>query len=360
MIGQFDFSEKGWVSGKGRSAVWRDIPFEEKIIEPQFLMSYADYVSATDKNGNPKTARGLKPCYMDVGSATNSRAMISSAVWDFPCGNKVPLLIPNKGEAAGIALVACLDSFVFDYAIRNRLGGLTINYFIAEESPLPPLHNVPKQLVEAAFSLISAGNPIYSPVLESLARTDVRAAISAHERTRLRVIIDAALFAIAGLDWEGACHILKDCDLPVDQLSGDAAKGLNPKGFWRLGKGLPPELRHTVLSLVAFHDLQERGLEAFLAQNDGEGWMLPEQLRLADYGLGHDDRAQEYQPVASRMGPRFYEWQLKEDVERSWQECAAHAQLIRRIVPLPQPLQADGIAEAQATYKTESPQGALF
>lgn len=360
MIGQFDFSEKGWVSGKGRSAVWRDIPFEEKIIEPQFLMSYADYVSATDKNGNPKTARGLKPCYMDVGSATNSRTMISSAVWDFPCGNKVPLLIPNKGEAAGIALVACLDSFVFDFAIRNRLGGLTINYFIAEESPLPLLQNVPKQLVEAAFSLISAGNPIYSPVLESLARTDVRAAVSAHERTRLRVIIDAALFAIAGLDWEGACHILKDCDLPVDQLSGDAAKGLNPKGFWRLGKGLPPELRHTVLSLVAFHYLQEKGLEAFLAQNDGEGWSIPEQLRLADYGLGHDERAQEYQPVASRLGPRFYDWQLSEDVERSWQECAAHAELIRRIVPLPELGQASRVAEEPGTYKTESPQGALF
>ncbi|MFG8283679.1 Eco57I restriction-modification methylase domain-containing protein [Pseudomonas aeruginosa] len=360
MIGQFDFSEKGWVSGKGRSAVWRDIAFEEKVIEPQFLMSYADYVSATDKNGNPKTARGLKPCYMDVGSATNSRTMISSAVWDFPCGNKVPLLIPNKGEAAGIALVACLDSFVFDFAIRNRLGGLTINYFIAEESPLPPLQNVPKQLVEAAFSLISVSNPIYSPVLESLARTGVRAAVSEHERTRQRVIIDAALFAIAGLDWEGACHIMKDCDLPVDELSGDAAKALNPKGFWRLGKGSPPELRHTVLSLVAFHDLQQKGLDAFLAQNNGEGWMLPEQLRLADYGLGHDDRAQEHQPVASRMGPRFYEWQLKEDVERSRQECAAHAQLMRRIVPLQQPVQADGIAKVQATYKTESPQGALF
>ena len=34
MIGQFDCSQKGWVSGKGRSAVWRDIPFDNKTIEP--------------------------------------------------------------------------------------------------------------------------------------------------------------------------------------------------------------------------------------------------------------------------------------------------------------------------------------
>ena len=32
MINQFDVSEKGWVSGKGRSAVWRDIPFDEKTL----------------------------------------------------------------------------------------------------------------------------------------------------------------------------------------------------------------------------------------------------------------------------------------------------------------------------------------
>ena len=30
MIGQFDISEKGWVSGKGRSALWQDIPCERK------------------------------------------------------------------------------------------------------------------------------------------------------------------------------------------------------------------------------------------------------------------------------------------------------------------------------------------
>ena len=95
------------------------------------------------------------------------------------------------------------------------------------------------------------------------------------------------------------------------------------------------ELRHPVLTLVAFHDLEEKirscgddreaGIEAFLAQNDGEGWMLPETLRLADYGLGHDDRANVPQPVASRLGPRFFDWQLAQTAEESWRECHLHA-----------------------------------
>ena len=89
------------------------------------------------------------------------------------------------------------------------------------------------------------------------------------------------------------------------------------------------------MTLVAFHDLQEkidaatgdreRGIEAFLTQNDGEGWLLPETLRLADYGLGHDDRAHEPQPVASRLGPRFYDWQLVQSADESWRECHLHA-----------------------------------
>jgi hypothetical protein len=98
---------------------------------------------------------------------------------------------------------------------------------------------------------------------------------------------------------------------------------------------LPPELRHTVLTLIAFHDLEAKirehggdrdaGIAAFLAQNDGEGWLLPETLRLADYGLGHDERAQHHQPVASRLGPRFYDWQLTQTAEESWRECHLHA-----------------------------------
>ncbi|MBK8179263.1 MAG: hypothetical protein IPK67_10330 [Planctomycetes bacterium] len=89
------------------------------------------------------------------------------------------------------------------------------------------------------------------------------------------------------------------------------------------------------MTLVAFNDLQEkiaaaggdrgRGIEAFLTQNDGEGWLLPETLRLADYDLGHDDRAKEPQPVASRFGSRFYDWQLAQSPEESWRECHLHA-----------------------------------
>ena len=33
---------------------------------------------------------------------------------------------------------------------------------------------------------------------------------------------------------------------------------LDPKGFWRVDKDKDPELRHTILTLIAFHDVQQK------------------------------------------------------------------------------------------------------
>ena len=113
------------------------------------------------------------------------------------------------------------------------------------------------------------------------------------------------------------------------------ARTLDGKGFWRIDKEQPPELRHTVLTLAAFRDLKtlidandgerEEAIEVFCTMNNGDGWMLPETLRLANLGLGHDERAQESQPVREKLGPRFLDWQLSQTVEESWAECELHA-----------------------------------
>ena len=87
MIGQFDFSQKGWVSGKGRNAVWREIPWAQKQTEPQYLMARQDYLRGD------RSERGQKLAIMDVTSSTNVRTMIASTVADLPCGNSAPVLV---------------------------------------------------------------------------------------------------------------------------------------------------------------------------------------------------------------------------------------------------------------------------
>ena len=332
MVGQFDFSEKGWVSGSTRAADWRRISFDDKVLVPQYLMRAIHYLGDHSQDGEFLGAHALRVGFLRVTAATNERTMIAAALIGAPCGSTVPVLTGTKDPAAALNLQACLTSFAFDYVARVRLSGLSAAWFFVKECPLPKPTDIPEAVTKLSFSLLFAGKPRYAAVQLALAPQHVDAAVTELERLRVRCILDAVMFQIFGLSSDDAAHILQDCDKPSSLLTGKPAWSLNQKGFWRSGKEKEPELRHTVLSLVAFHDLQEKGMEAFLVQNDGEGWMIPETLRLADYGLGHDDRAKEHQPVAARLGPRFYDWQLNQDVERSWQECEAHAELIRKIM----------------------------
>ncbi len=337
MVGQFDFSEKGWVRGRGRSAVWRSLPWDAKVWEPQYLMHSDSFLERSTELGTV----GRLPCrlgFMDVSSGTNTRTMIAALLPRMPNGNKVPLL--NAADPVGLVVV--LNSLLFDYQLRARMGGLSINYFILEESALPAKSRSVMNCLRAVESLsvgLAAPSPTFSPLwLQTTCREAWRHAWVLTELRRLeaRAVLDAIVFTAWGFSQSDVAWVLRDCDWPCRDLRARGfASGLDPKGFWRVGKDQEPEFRHTVLTQVAFADLQsviqahggdrERGITAFLTQNDGDGWMLPETLRLADYDLGHDDRARQHQPVRERLGPRFYDFQLEQSAEDSWKECRLHA-----------------------------------
>jgi hypothetical protein len=167
---------------------------------------------------------------------------------------------------------------------------------------------------------------------------------------------------------------MRQCDYPVESVAGkNHPVELAPKGFWRIDKDRSPEHRLSVLTLVAFCELQKSiencsgdtsaGIEAFCNQSNGEGWMLPETLRLADYGLGHSDRSRQHQPVRDCFGPRFYDWQLAQTPEESWKECHLHARNLlgedgyRRLLA-----ELEGRTEEADKPKAapKAPQGMLF
>jgi hypothetical protein len=337
MLHQYDFSQKGWQSGTGLRAIWRPIPWEDKRLEPQFLLSIKDF--------NKETAGISKPVIRRIARNTDTRMMIAGFVPRLPCGDVASVVLPRRQEFRSV-LVACLNSFACDEMVRGRCGGTHVDYHYIEEIPLPRVDEKLCMMLGWLSLRLAAAHQTFAPDWVSHIGTEQIPnkpwrclwAITHHERLRLRCILDAAVAELYRLDVEDFAWILRDCDHPMAQVCNKPfSRTLDPKGFWRVDKEKDPELRHTVLSLVAFHELKRVGLEAFLAQNEGEGWMLPERLRLADYGLGHDARAREPQPVASRLGERFLPWQLEQSVEESWEECRRHAELIARIVPPPAP-----------------------
>lgn len=354
MIGQFDFSKKGWVSGKGRGAVWRDIPLEAKVIEPQYLMSQTVYLAEAAQ------AVGTKVAHMRVGSATNERSSTAAVIEGRPTGDTAAIFWTGS-MIKDLELAAFLNSYTFDSIMRVRLGGLHLDYHVFEQNPIPAVSVIAKLCsLPGMVARLSLPSVCWAHLWLRLKFTKQCSwkrlwASSNYERLRIRCLLDAIVGELYGLDWDDLSWILRDCDHPTEIMSNKAfTRALDPKGFWRVDKELDPELRHTVLTLVAFHDLKqtiavndgnrEAGIEAFCNQNDGDGWMLPETLRLDDFGLGHDSRAKEPQPVRSRLGERFLPWQLEQSVEDSWAECERHARNI---------LGEEGFAQLQAELRGE-------
>lgn len=336
----FDVAAKVWVRGTAARARWEEQEPEGRVISPHFLMGQHDYAGAS-------VCHGWKLAFRAIAPSTNSRTFISSILQDWPTGHSLSVLVTDPHAPAGAAaLSSVMNSFVYDYFLRQRLVGSNLSWFVLADTVVPKIaRRRVRELLSCYAVRLTATHLGFAPTWmmcpglpRGLAWRRLWA-ITAPERLRLRAAVDAAVAALYGLDSNGLRWILRDCDHPVHRISDKPfSRKLDPKGFWRVDKHLDPELRLSVLVHVALHELQEvirqvdgdieRGVEMFLISNGGDGWMLPETLRLADYGLGHDDRAMEPQPLASRLGPRFYPWQLEQSAEESWTECERHAHAI--------------------------------
>jgi predicted RNA methylase len=127
MVGQYDFFEKSWLSGSGRTARWTyNNGHGLADCGPQFLAPPA-----------PEPRHRLAIC--DVTSATNTRTV--HAAWlppDWRCGNTAPVLV-FEGETRALAALAVLNSMVFDWQARRLVAGLHLNRFYLEAMHWPRL-----------------------------------------------------------------------------------------------------------------------------------------------------------------------------------------------------------------------------
>jgi len=112
MLHQFDFSQKGWLSGTGLRAKWESIFWEDKRLQPQFLMGQKDF--------NRETAGVSKPVIRRIARNTDTRMMISCYSPAIPCGDVASVLLPTLASIRP-ALVGCLNSYVTDFIVIPNL-----------------------------------------------------------------------------------------------------------------------------------------------------------------------------------------------------------------------------------------------
>ncbi|CAA0078313.1 Eco57I restriction-modification methylase domain-containing protein [Zhongshania aliphaticivorans] len=89
-----------------------------------------------DKNWNRKWALGFRDV---TDSRASARSFVGTIIPRVAVGNKYPLLLSDQDTKMVSLLQANLTSICFDYFARQKIGGLTMNFFIVKQLPvLPP------------------------------------------------------------------------------------------------------------------------------------------------------------------------------------------------------------------------------
>jgi hypothetical protein len=77
--------------------------------------------------------------FTDVTSSTNERTMLSTILPIVAVGHTMPLVITPVPPTFSMLFLSNLNSFIFDYMGRQKLGGLHYTYFVLKQLPvLPP------------------------------------------------------------------------------------------------------------------------------------------------------------------------------------------------------------------------------
>ncbi len=106
--------------------------------EPRFWVDRQECLAALDaSDGEPAFV-----AFKDVTSPTNQRTMIASFVPFCGVLNSAPLMRLPESQSwhKRAALLANLNSFVYDFCARQKVGNVHLNFFIVEQLPTLPPH----------------------------------------------------------------------------------------------------------------------------------------------------------------------------------------------------------------------------
>ncbi len=137
MVGQYDHCAKGYRSGRGRSAVWEELPFgdPDKSIQPQWRILPEDI---------PEKARDrvaqFRIGFCDVASPTNERSLVATILpRNCISGDKVPTITFSEPHSQHLTTwLAVANSFAMDFLVRKKIS-LKMSYTVLDSLPFPRL-----------------------------------------------------------------------------------------------------------------------------------------------------------------------------------------------------------------------------
>ena len=202
---------------------------------PRFWVA-ASEVGGAVAGRRGESGSGVVPAFIgfkDITSSTNQRTMIASAIPFSAVTNHFPLLLLTMAWRRQLCLLANLNSFAFDYVTRQKIGAITLNFFIVEQLPtLPPdrydercgwekRSTLEKWISERVLKLTCTADDM-RPLAKAAGFKEEVHRWNEGERARLRAELDAAYFRLYGMDRGEVEYVLNQFQGVVKE---DAAHG---------------------------------------------------------------------------------------------------------------------------------------
>lgn len=171
--------------------------------------------------------------WRDIVRSTDERTVIASVVPRVGVGNKIPLLFPapHFDAAQAAALLGNLSSLALDFVARQKIGGITLNYFYMKQFPvLPPNRYTATDLAYIAPRVLELTHTAHdmqawaSDLLAAMPSVDPRPPEQRHtplppfpwnpeRRAQVRAELDAYYARLYGLDRDELRYILDPADV---------------------------------------------------------------------------------------------------------------------------------------------------
>ena len=210
-----------------------DVP-DERLADPNYVVQPRYWVAESEVHDRLHGPANWLLGFRDITNATNERTMIASALPFVAAGNNEPLLLTATPPTLSAVLPALMNSFVFDYCTRHKVGWTHINFFIAKQLPVI----LPRALQQPiSWSGPQTVAEWMRPRVLELTYTAVDMAGFAADlgydgppfgwdperRRQLRAELDAACFHLYGLNRDEVDYVMDT--FPVVRRRDEAAHG---------------------------------------------------------------------------------------------------------------------------------------
>jgi hypothetical protein len=166
--------------------------------------------------------------FKDITSPTNTRTMIASALPWSAVTNHCPLVFTTQDSRSELCLLANFNSYALDFVARQKIGGVTLNFFIVEQLPVLAPRSYSraapwssksslKDWISDRVAKLTCTSDDMIPLAEAAGFEPSVHKWDTAERANLQAELDAAFFLLYGISRDDAEYILSTFNIAQEE-----------------------------------------------------------------------------------------------------------------------------------------------